>query len=366
MRSEVLYRIALKKMPHIGDITARELTEMCGTAEELFRNVETLQQKTRLKDSQREFDQHKKAALESAERELQFIEKYKIKALLLDDAEYPERLKQCADAPTVLFYRGNADLNSRKIISIIGTRNATEYGKQICEELLSGLVPFQPIIVSGLALGIDGLAHKEALRRGLKTIGVLGHGLDRIYPHAHRSLAKKMIEQGGLLSDYCSGSNADKENFPKRNRIVAGISEATIVLEAGIPGGALITADLASGYGREVFAFPGRSIDPYSAGCNLYIKNQKASLVENAADLVFQLGWSEIHPAKKALQANLFQQLSDAEKKIVAFLDENGEAGIDNIAYGCGMSMGTTSGTLLEMEFKRLIRALPGKRFRRA
>lgn len=365
MSDNLVYSIALTLVPGIGDINARKLIQFCGSAEEVFKEkkdrlckIDGIGSSTLKFLSAREH-------LKRAEKEIKFIERYHIKPLLIDSKEYPYRLKQCADAPLLLYFKGNANLNERKIISLIGTRRATEYGKSFCESFLQAIAPFDPLIVSGLALGIDGCAHREALNNHLKTVGVLGHGLDRIYPTQHRNLAAQMVEQGGLLTDFMSETNPDRENFPKRNRIVAGMCDATIVVEAGDKGGALITAEIANSYSRDVFAVPGRINDPWSMGCNRYIKSQKAAMIENAADLIYQMGWTdEINPERN-IQTKMFTDLNPDEQKLIEYLQMKGSIGLDEIAYSNGLSVSTASALLLGMEFKGLIKTLPGKIYKK-
>jgi DNA processing protein len=364
MSDLLLHSIALTLVPGIGDINARKLIQHCGSAEAVFK--EKKERLSKIEGIGIFTLKHLSAKehLKKAEKEIKFMNRYGIKALLIDDKEYPFRLRQCADAPLLLFYKGNASLNARKVISIIGTRRATDYGRTFCENFVKDLTSFEPLIVSGLALGIDGCAHREALNNQLNTIGVLGHGLDRIYPTQHRNLAAQMIEQGGLLTDFLSETNPDRENFPKRNRIVAGMCDATIVVEAGDKGGALITADIANSYSRDVFAVPGRINDPWSLGCNRYIKCQKAALIENAADLIYQMGWVEEVNAQKNIQTKLFVDLNNEEQKLVELLQTKGSLGLDEIAYSIGLSVSVASAQLLGMEFKGLIKSLPGKMYR--
>ena len=281
----LLHKIALSCITGVGSVLARNLVSYCGSPEDVFsakrkhlRKVPGIGPKTvELIENHRAF--------ERAEKELAFINKYNIQALFLTDETYPKRLKNCFDAPVMLYFKGNADLNSGKVISVVGTRSSTDYGRDICRTLLAGLKVHNPLIVSGLAYGIDFLAHKEALKNSLSTVGIMAHGLDRIYPSPHRPLAEKMVASGGLLTEFVSGTAPDRENFPKRNRIIAGLADVVIVVEANIKGGALITAELANSYDRDVFAFPGRITDEYSSGCNHLIKTHRANLITKLADL---------------------------------------------------------------------------------
>lgn len=366
MNDNLIYSIALSLVQGIGDINAKKLIQYCGSAEAVFK--EKKERLCKIEGIGINTLKHLSAKehFKKAEKEIRFIERFGIKALLFDQKDYPYRLRQCADAPLILYYKGNANLNPGKIISIIGTRRATDYGKSFCESFLKAIAPFDPLIVSGLALGIDGCAHREALNNQLNTVGVLGHGLDRIYPTQHRNLAAQMVEQGGLLTDFMSETNPDRENFPKRNRIVAGMCDATLVVEAGDKGGALITADIANSYSRDVFAVPGRINDQWSVGCNRYIKSQKAAMIENAADLIYQMGWTEELRTEKNIQTKLFVELSESEQKLLEFLHQKGNTGLDEIAYHNGLSVSSASALLLGMEFKGLVKTLPGKIFRKA
>ncbi len=306
--------------------------------------------------------------LKRAESEIEFILKNKIQTLYFTDRDYPYRLKECPDSPIMLYTKGNCDLNNGKFVGIVGTRNATETGKENCKKLISDLASAQPntIIVSGLAYGVDICAHKAALDAGLPTIGVIGHGLDRIYPAAHRPSAVKMLQDGALLTEYLSGTNPDRQNFVQRNRLIAGICDATVVVESAARGGALITAELANDYNRDVFAFPGRVNDEWSAGCNALIKNNKASLVESADDILKFMNWekqnSETQPN---IQTTLFLDLSDEEHEIVSILRQNSDGiQLNELAIQLEKPISKISSMLLEMEFKGVVKCLPGNLYR--
>jgi DNA processing protein len=295
---------------------------------------------------------------------LEFAEKNQIQCLTLNDASYPSRLRECEDAPLALFYRGNTPLNAQKVISIVGTRHATRYGEELCSSFMQDLVNLCPdtLIISGLAYGIDIHAHRAALQQDFPTVGVLAHGLDRIYPSAHRKTAIEMMNHGGLLTEFMSGTNPDRQNFVKRNRIVAGMSDATIIVESAAKGGALITAELAESYHRDCFAFPGRTTDIYSAGCNELIKNNRASLILSAEDFVNAMGWSSTHKkAKEAVQRELFLDLSDEEKNIVNLLQETPEGiQINTLVVKANIPINRMSPLLFELEMKGVVRALAG------
>ena len=298
-----------------------------------------------------------------AEKEIEFVEKYKIQTLFLTDENYPKRLLNCYDSPTVLYYRGNADLNCSKIINIIGTRNNTDYGRLVTEQLINDLQNLQVLIVSGLAYGIDSIAHKAAIQNNLPTIGVLAHGLDTIYPAAHASLAKQMLNTGGLLTEFKKETPPDKHNFPRRNRIVAGMADATIVVETAVKGGSMITAELANGYSRDVFACPGKITDNKSAGCNHLIKNNKAILLTDAAHLVEMLGWNT-KKAKPKKQKELFISLTSDEQVLVEVLKAKDTVHIDEIFLKSGLTSSTVAAGMLNLEFQNVVASLPGKMYK--
>jgi DNA processing protein len=360
---QLLYRIGLTFLSGVGDVTAKKLVAYCGGAEALFKERKKALEKipgigpitAKLINSQN--------VLNRAEEEIDFIKKYNIKPLFYLDDDYPTRLKAIDDAPVMLYFKGNCSLNRQKHISVVGTRNASDYGKDLCEKLLEDLQPFNPTIYSGLAFGIDITAHKQALKNNLPTIGVVAHGLDRIYPSQHRTIAEEMLEHGGILTDFPSQTNPDRENFPKRNRIIAGISDATVVVEAGEKGGALITGEIANSYNRDVFTFPGRINDTYSKGCNWLIKTHRASLIESGAELAFLLGWEldDFRKKKEKKQTSLFAELSPEEKIIADILQEHKEQHIDQICVKTGLTQGKASMLLLNMEFGGIIKSLPGK-----
>jgi len=300
------------------------------------------------------------------EDEIKFIEKYKITPLFLTDKNYPQRLLHCYDSPTLLYYRGNADLNHSKIISIVGTRNYSEYGKLITEKLIAELEQENILIVSGLAFGIDTIAHKAAIKNNLLTLGVLGHGLDRIYPLQNKTLAKQLITKGGLLTEFMSDTIPDKQNFPKRNRIVAGMGDAILVIESGIKGGSLITAELANSYNKDVFAIPGKLTDGKSEGCNHLIKTNRASLLTSATDLLEIMNWSDTKKITPKKQPELFIELTDNEKIIFALLQQQESIQIDQLHFKSGLSTGLVAEALLSLEMQGIILSIPGKVFKLA
>lgn len=366
---ELLYRLALTHLPGIGIVTARQLLQAAGgSATPLFEESHTL--KDRIPDLPERLIRsfHCPDILRQCEAELRFAEKNHITCLTTDDEAYPSRLRECDDAPLVLFYRGTADLNKPHILSMVGTRNATEYGKDICLRFLKELQALLPdvLVVSGLAYGIDIHAHRAALQYGLETVGVLAHGLDRIYPHVHRHTATEMIEQGGLLTEFMSGTNPDKPNFVKRNRIVAGLSDATLVVESAEKGGSLITAGIAESYHRDCFAFPGRIDAPYSAGCNRLIRLNQASLLQNAEEFVQAMNWgTPAAPVPQAVQRQLFPDLSAEEEQIIALLQGHPEGmQINALVVAANIAINRMTGILFGLELKGMVRTLAGGIYR--
>lgn len=363
--NELLYKVALSMIPGIGGVLARNLVAYTGSVENVFsESVKSLTKipgigevnAKRIKDAE---------IFRKAENELLFIQKNQIRTLFYTDNDFPRRLKSCVDAPVILYLRGKLNLNLQRIISIVGTRNATDYGKQVCDELIQQFSErnYDILVVSGLAYGIDIQAHKSALKYGVATAGVVGHGLDKLYPSLHKETAKKMLENGGIISDFPSGTKIDPSNFIRRNRIIAGLADATIVIESAVKGGALVTADIASSYNRDVFAFPGRAGDTYSRGCNQLIRNNGACLIEGVNDLEFFMGWEKQSKSKVA-QPELFQELTSDEEKVVLLLREQKELFIDQISAAVTLPVSKVSAMLLNLEFKNVIVALPGKMYR--
>jgi DNA processing protein len=361
--NELFYLLALSQVEGVGDIVAKKLISHCGSAENVFKSKlkalkaidgvgEVLVKN--LKD---------KSIFEKAEQELQYIQNENIKVLYFQNEDYPDRLKHCIDGPVLLFASGNLDFQNRHMISIVGTRQITSYGTEFCKKLLEDLAIFNPIIVSGFAYGVDIVSHQSAMENKLQTIGVLAHGLNQIYPKTHKKYVAKMEENGGFLTEFWSNSNPEKENFVKRNRIVAGMSEATIVIESADKGGSLITANMANDYNRDVFAVPGRTSDKYSQGCNDLIKTQRAQLMTSAADLVYCLNWTLEVNETKSIQKQLFVTLNFEEQKIYDYLQKNGKQSLDIIALECDFPIFKISSILLTMELKGIVRPLPGKLF---
>jgi len=363
--SSLVHRIALGMIPGVGDITARKLVSYAGGVDavfsESFRNLtkipgvgETLAKAV----TDHEY-------LDAAAAEAEFVEKHGIKVFFYLDDDYPVRLRQCEDSPVTFYLRGNADLNAPMILSVVGTRHATQRGRELCQAIIAGLAEHFPglVIISGLAYGIDIAAHKAAMAAGLPTAAVLGHGLKTIYPSVHAGVARAMLNNGAHITDFSSSTLPERNNFIRRNRIIAGISDATLIIESGIKGGALITADIASSYNRDVMAVPGRPGDEWSAGCNALIRCNKAALVEKCEDIEYLLGWK---PAALAapVQKTLFTGMTDNERRILEALKDEGELTMDAMARMMEMPVYRLSTVLLQMELAGLITPCPGSVYR--
>ncbi len=358
----LLHKIAITLIPNIGEIRAKNLIAYCGGLENVFNEKkEKLAKIPGIGSIAANSFSNLKDVFKRAEEEIVFIEKHKITPLFYLDKEYPFRLKQCADSPLMLYYRGNADLNNSKILSIVGTRTATDYGKSITKKIVNGLSDLDILIVSGLAYGIDICAHKASMQNNLKTVGVLGHGLDRIYPDLHRGTAKKMLDCGGLLTKFMSKTKPDKMNFPERNAIIAGLADAVVIIESKMKGGALITGEIANSYSRDVFAVPGKVGDKCSEGCNYFIKANKAGLVENADDIKYFMSWDSPVKKEKQKPAELFRVLTADEQIIVDILKENKESSIDYLCNNTQFSTSKIAELLLNLEFAGIIKSNPGK-----
>jgi len=363
MDKDLKYKIGITLIPGVGHVTAKTLISYCGSVEAVFKE----KAKTLIKipdvgeiTAKAIINQD---ILERAEKEIEFIEKNNITPLFYLDKKYPLRLKQCDDGPVMLYFKGNADLNTARIVAIVGTRNATIYGKKLTEDLVKGLAPTGALIVSGLAYGIDITGHKAALDYGLPTVGVVAHGLDKLYPPDHYNTAQKMLANGGILTDFLSDSEMIPENFPKRNRIIAGLADAVIVVESKVSGGSLITADIAFSYSREVMAFPGKVDDIQSQGCNKLIQQNKAYLINNAEDVIKYLGWKD-DKAKTKPQTKLLLDLSPEQETIVNTLKTvHSPMHIDDLAIQSKLSPGILSSHLLTLEFAGVLKSLPGKMY---
>ncbi|MEI6313058.1 MAG: DNA-processing protein DprA [Bacteroidota bacterium] len=364
-QNKLYYQIALSFIPNVGDIIAKSLLSYCGSAEKIFSTPKSKLLKIPDIGEKTANDILNKTFFNRVDLEIEFINKYQIQTLFFTDAFYPQRLKECIDSPILLYYKGNADLNQEKIISIVGTRNATDYGKGFIKKLCEDLTHENILILSGLAYGIDTYAHRFALENNIQNIGVLGHGMQTIYPAQNKALAKQMLSHGGLLTEFASQHTLLPSNFPRRNRIVAGMCDAIIVVESAMKGGALITANIANSYNKDVMALPGNYNSKFSMGCNFLLKTHKATIIENATDLLKLMAWST--PKKKPMaQKELFLELNKLEFKIVSQLKEFEIIDIDYFIKLQLATPGELATCLLELEFKGIVFSLPGKRYKLA
>lgn len=362
IEQDLFHLLALQRVEGVGDIMAKKLLTLFGDAESVFKAKASQLTGIDGVGSVLIKNLRDKSVFEKANQELDFIQKNEINVAYFQDENYPERLKHCIDGPVLLFTSGNIDLKNKKIISIVGTRQITSYGIEFCRKLMEDIAPLDPVIVSGFAYGVDIVAHQLAIENNLQTIGVVAHGLNQIYPKTHKKYVAKVEQNGGFMTEFWSSSNPDKENFVRRNRIVAGMSEATIVIESADRGGSLITANMANDYNRDVFAVPGRVTDKYSQGCNNLIKTQKANVLTSAADLIYILNW-DLEKETKPVQKQLFVTLDAEEQKVYDYLLKTGKEVMDIIALQCDFPIYKISGLLLNMELKGVIRPLPGKLF---
>lgn len=359
MKDELLYNIALTQIPQVGSVHAKNLLSVYGDAKSIFKAPRHHLEKIEGIGTVRAAAIRSFQSFSECEQELIFLEKKKIVALYMNDEHFPKRLLNCYDHPILLYYRGNADLNAAKIIAIVGTRNNSEYGKMVCEQFISSLKDENILIISGLAFGIDTLTHKNCLKQNIATVGVLAHSLDRIYPAENKQMAKQMLNHGGLLTEFKSGTKPDRENFPKRNRIVAGMADAIIVIESGKKGGSIITAEIANGYNRDVFAVPGRINDERSDGCNFLITQNKAMLLTDADQLLEIMNWKKTE-RKKVFQTALFLNFSKEEQIIVDLLKDRPHS-IDDIYLKTKLTGSQCASALLMLEMNGVIISLPGK-----
>ena len=364
--NDTLSSLALTLCPGIGHINGKRLVDALGSAEEVFRQRQKLPELLPGVGPALVKALDCPEAFRRAERELEFVEKNRLTCLTLKDEAYPSRLRECEDAPLVLFFKGNCNLNRLRVVSMVGTRQATEYGKQFCADFMRDLAVLCPdvLVVSGLAYGIDIHAHRAALNNNLSTVAVLAHGLDRIYPQVHRKTAVDMLADGGLLTEYLTETQPDRHNFVSRNRIVAGMSDATIVVESAVRGGSLITADLAEGYHRDCFAVPGRVNDLTSAGCNRLIRDNKAALLQSAEEFVKAMNWDSHLSKPEAVQRMLFPDLSEEEERVVAILSRQGELHINTLVVEADIPVHRMSSLLFELEMKGIVKALVGGSYR--
>jgi len=367
MDQEIFYTMALTRLTNFNYQQALELYKTVGSAQLLFEHRNEIgdiikDASPRLMEALKDWNE----PMRRAEAEIRFMEEHRIRALTLTSDDYPQRLTECPDAPIVIYYTGNADLNQTRIISIVGTRRMTTYGEDLIRRFIRDLRQYCPevLIVSGLAYGVDICAHKQALENGYPTVGVLAHGLDQIYPYRHREVAVKMINRGGLLTEFMTQTNADKPNFVRRNRIVAGMADATILIESGAKGGGLITADIAQSYARAVFAFPGNVGQPYSEGCNNLIRDNGAGLISNAEDFVKAMGWLDETRLQQAfadgIERNLFPDLSPEEQQIVSLLQQTNDLQLNIITVKTGIPIGRLTALLFQLEMKGVVKPLAG------
>ncbi len=357
----LLYHIALTQIPQIGDVQISNLLRHCIEPVAIFKASRKQLELIPGIGSIRASEIKKFRSFEKIENEIKYATENKIVILVKGQDAYPTRLEECLDSPHVLFYKGNADLNAKKTISIIGTRSPSSYGKEHTASIIAALAEYAPLVFSGLAYGIDTIAHRESLKHEIPTVAVFGHGFNFIYPYENRQLAAEMISNGGLLTEFMRDVKPDKQNFPKRNRIVAGLADAVVVVESGDKGGSLITADIANSYNRDVLALPGRASDLKSAGCNHLIKNNKANLITSGNDLVEFLNWVTKKTPNKKNQLELFVDLNDHEKLIFNQISEMGPISIDEVTIRAGIKPSMAASIIFSLEMKNLVVALPGK-----
>ena len=367
MDQEIFYTMALTRLTNFNYQQALELYKTVGSAQLLFEHRNEIgdiikDASPRLMEALKDWNE----PMRRAEAEIRFMEEHRIRALTLTSDDYPQRLTECPDAPIIIYYTGNADLNQSRIISIVGTRRMTTYGEDLIRRFIRDLRQYCPevLIVSGLAYGVDICAHKQALASGLDTVGVLAHGLDTLYPHSHRAIAVEMLSHGGLLTEFMSRTNADKINFVRRNRIVAGMSDVCILVESAAHGGGLITAEISREYHRDVFAFPGRIGDVYSEGCNQLIRDNGAMLLTDAESLVKAMGWEGDATLSKArqngIERQMFADLTPEEEAVATVLDGNNDLHLNVLSVQTGIPVSRLAGILFEMEMKGVVRTLAG------
>ena len=360
--NNLLALLTLQNVPNLGDGSIKKLIQVIGSAEAVLNEKKANLLKIDGIGAVKIASIHNSKHQHAAEKELSFTEKNNVNVIAYTDSQYPQRLTQCIDGPIVLFSSGNIQLENQPIISIVGTRKITRYGSQFCEKLIENLKPFNPIIVSGYAYGVDITAHKAAIKNELQTIACLGHGLNQIYPKTHKQYMAAMESNGGFYTDFWSTDAFNPQNFLRRNRIIAGVSEATIVIESADKGGSLVTAQIANSYYRDVFAVPGRISDTYSKGCNMLIKSQQAHMLTSMADLVYILNWKQEKSAP-VIQKQLFVDLNENEQLVYNFLQKEGKKDLDSIALHCKIPTYQLASILLNLELKDVLVPLPGKLF---
>ncbi|TYP76301.1 DNA-processing protein DprA [Aquimarina intermedia] len=361
--TEKLALLTLKKIPNLGDSSIKKLIRTVGSADTVLKskpsNLLKIDGIGRVKIKELHNTEHQHVA----EAELRFVEENNLQFLTYQDQDYPDKLKHCLDGPVILFGRGAIDLKSKKILSIVGTRKVTKYGVSFCEELIEAIAPLNPVIISGFAYGVDITAQRAAIKHGLQTVGCLAHGLNQMYPKTHAKYIEQVEANGGFFTDFWSTDVFDRNNFLSRNRIIAGISEATIVIESADKGGSLVTAEIANSYNREVFAVPGRTTDALSRGCNTLIKTQRAHMLTSPADLLYMLNWEAKEENTAVIQKELFVTLEGDEERIYNFLTAHGKTVLDSIALQCSIPTYKLASHLLSMELKGVVKPLPGKLF---
>lgn len=363
VEEDLLYTLALQKVKGVGDIVAKKLIEHCGSAKNIFLEKKETLSKINGVGSLLIKEFSNKNYINQAEKELAYIKKNKIAVSYFLNDDYPYNLKHCVDGPVLLFGKGNINLSTKRIISIVGTRKMTSYGKSVCKKLIEELQPYRPVIISGFAYGVDIFAHLTALQNNLQTVAVLAHGLNKMYPATHQKHISNVMKNGGFITDFWHEDAIRKENFLKRNRIIAGLSQATIIIESAAKGGSLVTADIANSYNREVFAVPGRTTDKYSIGCNNLIKNNGAMLLNSAKDLAEMLNWEPKQKTTKTIQKQLFVELTKEEEHIYNFMKNQKKQELDSIALYCKLPIHKTTAILFNLEMKGVVRPLPGKFF---
>jgi DNA processing protein len=367
MEQEIFYTMALTRLTNFNYQQALELYRSVGSAQLLYEHRNEIgdiiqEASSRLKETLKNWDD----AMKRAEFEMKYIQEHHIKALTLNNENYPQRLRECPDAPIIIYYLGNSDLNQAKIVSIVGTRNITTYGQDLIRRFISDLRRYCPqvLIVSGLAYGVDIHAHRQALENGYETIGVLAHGLDQIYPYRHRETAAAMVSHGGLLTEFMTQTNADKPNFVRRNRIVAGMADATILVESAAKGGGLITTEIAQSYDRAVFAFPGNVGAEFSEGCNNLIRDNGAALITCAEDFVRAMGWQNEaqlqQTLNKGIERNLFPELTPEEQQVVNLLQKTNDLQLNILSVKSALPIGQLTALLFQLEMKGIIKPLAG------
>lgn len=363
MNKNLLHNIALTLVPDVGPIIAKVLISYCGSAEAVFKaSKRELSKIPQVGLKTIEKIKNQKDVFSQAEAQIKYLDKVGGKAVIFHSDDYPRRMKHFDSSPLVLYYRGKMNLNHQRTVAIIGTRKPTEQGKINCEKLLEGLQDYGVQIISGLAFGIDTCAHAQAVKLGIETIGVMGHGLDRMYPASNRKLAGQMLENGGVLTEFPIETNPDRENFPMRNRIIASMSDVIVVVESKKRGGSIITAEIANSYNKDVFAIPGRINDEVSEGCNRLIKQHKANLLESADDIGYIMRWDELDK-NKVVQKSLFIDYTPEEQKVIDALKEVQQLTVDELHYRLKIAPSEFASILLNLEFKGAIRSLPGKKY---